>query len=151
MFSDTFAGIEPSSVPGFVLAQLVGAALGVGLVRVLYPDVAATADDVVVPQHDRRGSQRPRLGWHIRPPARKDLVTSTPRILYACKANGGRSVASKVLTEYYGGDAVEVFSAGSEPGDHIHAEVADVLTDLGLDVSGEVPKGFDTSRPTTSW
>ena len=38
-----------------------------------------------------------------------------------------------------------MFSAGSEPGDHIHAEVADVLTDLGLDVSGEVPKGFDTS------
>jgi hypothetical protein len=31
-----------------------------------------------------------------------------------------------------------------EPGDQIHAEVADVLTSLGLDVSGEVPKGFDT-------
>lgn len=28
MFSDTFAGISPSSVPGFVAAQLVGAALG---------------------------------------------------------------------------------------------------------------------------
>ena len=71
-------------------------------------------------------------------------MTDTPRILYACKANGGRSVASKVLTEYYGGHAVRVFSAGSEPGDHIHPEVADVLTDLGLDVSREVPKGFDT-------
>lgn len=71
-------------------------------------------------------------------------MSSKPRILYACRANGGRSVASKVLTEYYGGDAVEVFSAGSEPGDHIHPEVADALTALGLDVSGEVPKGFDT-------
>ena len=29
MFSDTFAGIAPVSVPGFVLAQLVGAGLGV--------------------------------------------------------------------------------------------------------------------------
>jgi arsenate reductase len=38
-----------------------------------------------------------------------------------------------------------VFSAGSEPGDHIHAEVADALTDLGLDVSHEVPKCFDTT------
>ena len=28
MFSDTFAGISPASVPGFVAAQLVGAALG---------------------------------------------------------------------------------------------------------------------------
>ena len=70
---------------------------------------------------------------------------SKPRILYACKANGGRSVASKVLTEYYGGDAVEVFSAGSEPGERVHPEVADALTALGLDVSGERPKGFDTT------
>ena len=68
-----------------------------------------------------------------------------PRILFACRANGGRSVASKVLTEYYGGDAVEAFSAGSEPGDRIHPEVAEALTALGLDVSGEVPKGFDTT------
>ena len=71
-------------------------------------------------------------------------MTAKPRILYACRANGGRSVASKVLTEYYGGDAVEVFSAGSEPGDRVHPEVANALTALGLDVSREVPKGFDT-------
>ena len=37
IFSDTFAGIAPSSVPPFVLAQLAGAALGVVLVLVLYP------------------------------------------------------------------------------------------------------------------
>ena len=71
-------------------------------------------------------------------------MTGKPRILFACRANGGRSVASKVLTEYYGSDAVEVFSAGSEPGDRVHPEVADALTALGLDVSREVPKGFDT-------
>ena len=72
-------------------------------------------------------------------------MMSKTRILFACKANGGRSVASKVLTEHYGGAAVEVFSAGSEPGDRVHPEVADALTGLGLDVSGEVPKGFDTA------
>lgn len=51
MFSDTFAGIAPASVPGFVLAQVVGAALGGGLVLALYPDAARTAGAVVVP-HD---------------------------------------------------------------------------------------------------
>jgi glycerol uptake facilitator-like aquaporin len=35
MFSDSFAGIAPSSVPGFVLAELVGAALAVVLNRAL--------------------------------------------------------------------------------------------------------------------
>lgn len=37
-FSDTFAGIDPASVPGFVVAQLVGLAVGVGLVTALYPE-----------------------------------------------------------------------------------------------------------------
>ena len=72
-------------------------------------------------------------------------MTSKPRILYACRANGGRSVASKMLTEHYGGDEVEVFSAGSEPGDQVHPEVAEALAELGLDATGEQPKGFDTS------
>ena len=35
MFSDSFAGIAPSSVPGFVLAELLGAALAVVLSRAL--------------------------------------------------------------------------------------------------------------------
>lgn len=51
IFSDTFAGIAPASVPGFVAAQLVGAAAGLGLLLVLFPFAARTADDVLVP-HD---------------------------------------------------------------------------------------------------
>ena len=66
-----------------------------------------------------------------------------PSILFACKANAGRSVTGKVLTEHYAGNHVEVFSAGSEPGDHVHPEVASVLGELGLDAGQEQPKGFD--------
>ena len=52
MFSDTFAGIAPASVPGFVVAQLVGGVAAFGLIRTLYPDVTpAVAKEVVVP-HD---------------------------------------------------------------------------------------------------
>jgi len=36
-FSDTFAGIDPVSVPLFVLMQVVGGALALGLVRYLFP------------------------------------------------------------------------------------------------------------------
>ena len=49
MFTDTFAGIAPASVVPFILAQLVGAALGLALLLVFYPTVARTAGDVVVP------------------------------------------------------------------------------------------------------
>ena len=43
VFSDSFAGIAPGSVLPFVLAQLVGGAVGIGLVAVLYPVRAAPA------------------------------------------------------------------------------------------------------------
>ncbi|MFG2809599.1 aquaporin [Streptomyces massasporeus] len=44
-FTDTFAGIAPGSVPPFVVAQLVGAALGLCLVLVVFgsPEPAPTA------------------------------------------------------------------------------------------------------------
>ena len=48
-FTDTFAGIAPTSVPGFVMAQLVGAIVGLAALLVLYPHAARGADDVVVP------------------------------------------------------------------------------------------------------
>ncbi|MEU4360936.1 MIP/aquaporin family protein [Promicromonospora sp. NPDC023987] len=41
VLSDSFAGIAPGSVLPFVLAQLVGGAVGIGLVAVLYPVRAA--------------------------------------------------------------------------------------------------------------
>jgi len=51
MFSNTFAGIAPASVAAFVAAQLVGAAVAVGTIRLLWPDIAAVAGVAVVP-HD---------------------------------------------------------------------------------------------------
>ncbi len=48
-FTDTATGIAPSSVPGFLVAQLVGAALGAGLVLLLYPRPATRVDDGLQP------------------------------------------------------------------------------------------------------
>jgi protein-tyrosine-phosphatase len=63
----------------------------------------------------------------------------TPQVVFACVRNGGRSVISKVLTEHYAGGRVRALSAGTQPGEHIHPEVADVLEKLGLDTSRERP------------
>ncbi|WP_405429007.1 aquaporin [Micromonospora sp. NBC_00617] len=52
-FTDTFAGIAPASVPGFVIAQIVGLAVGIGLLAALYPDAGQAADQVVMPTDDR--------------------------------------------------------------------------------------------------
>jgi protein-tyrosine-phosphatase len=65
---------------------------------------------------------------------------SVPQVVFACVRNGGRSVISRVLTEHYAGGRVRALSAGTQPGDHIHPEVATVLEKLGLDTSREHPE-----------
>ena len=58
MFSNTFAGIAPSSAPSFIGAQVVGGVLAVGLIRMLYPGVTpAQAPDVIGP-HAQNGETR---------------------------------------------------------------------------------------------
>ncbi len=55
--SDTFAGITPSSAPMFILMQLIGGALGLGAVVLLYPRAAQLADDLThldTPSAERR-------------------------------------------------------------------------------------------------
>lgn len=57
IFSDTFAGIAPASVPGFVVAQLMGLGLGMLLVTTLYPRAVSVPDaeaDAVVPRATSR-------------------------------------------------------------------------------------------------
>ena len=62
-----------------------------------------------------------------------------PQVVFACVRNGGRSVISRLLAEHYAGGRVVAVSAGTQPGDAIHAEVAVVLEKLGLDTSSEHP------------
>jgi glycerol uptake facilitator-like aquaporin len=47
--SDTFSGIRPADVPGFIAAQLVGAAAATALFSWLVPSLPAVAPDVLVP------------------------------------------------------------------------------------------------------
>jgi len=46
MFSDTFAGIAPASVPMFLLMQVLGAGLALALIKLLYPNAKDLADDL---------------------------------------------------------------------------------------------------------
>jgi glycerol uptake facilitator-like aquaporin len=51
MFSNSFAGIAPWSVPSFVGAQAIGGVLAIGLVLVLYPRLTPQeASEILVPQ-----------------------------------------------------------------------------------------------------
>lgn len=75
---------------------------------------------------------------------------SRPQVVFACVRNGGRSVIGRVLTEHYARGRVIALSAGTDPGEHIHAEVAEVLGSLGLDTSREQPKLLTRDMIATS-
>ncbi len=70
-------------------------------------------------------------------------MTAGPSVLFACIHNSGRSVAAQVLARHYAGDAVQVRSAGSEPGAGVNPAVAQVLAERGLPVVDHVPTLLD--------
>jgi arsenate reductase (thioredoxin) len=90
------------------------------------------------------------VGLHERRPGRgmddgllEAVMEGRPEILVVCTKNAGRSVAARVLLDHHGAGRVVVRSAGSRPGDALNPSVARVLTDRGLDVSGEFPKALE--------
>jgi glycerol uptake facilitator-like aquaporin len=54
--TDTFAGIRPADVPGFILAQLAGAAAATLLFRWLVPALPQSAECVVMPRPEKPAS-----------------------------------------------------------------------------------------------
>jgi arsenate reductase len=67
MFSNTLAGISPSSVPSFIVAQLVGGVFALVLIRTLYPDVTpAEAAEVIVPHGQERSNADGSIGEPVR-------------------------------------------------------------------------------------
>ncbi|HMJ73336.1 MAG TPA: MIP/aquaporin family protein [Solirubrobacterales bacterium] len=54
MFSDTFAGIAPASVPAFIVVQLLGGVVGIAVIRALYPDLTPDeAAEVMLPHAEQ--------------------------------------------------------------------------------------------------
>jgi arsenate reductase len=59
MFSDTFAGIAPSSAPAFIGAQIIGGAVAVVVIKALYPSLTpADAAEIIVPHQDGAAAAR---------------------------------------------------------------------------------------------
>ena len=59
IFSDTFAGIAPSSAPWFIAAQLVGAVIGYAVVRLLVPSAVRSAAPHAAPNAAPKTAPKP--------------------------------------------------------------------------------------------
>jgi arsenate reductase len=69
MFSNTFAGIAPASVPWFVIAQIVGGAAAVLVIRALYPELTPEEAAQVAVPHDDGHAGAPNRPLASTPPA----------------------------------------------------------------------------------
>ena len=63
-----------------------------------------------------------------------------PSVLFVCVKNGGKSQMSAGLMRQVAGGRVTVDSAGTAPGSAVNALSAEVLVEVGVDISGQVPK-----------
>jgi arsenate-mycothiol transferase len=69
--------------------------------------------------------------------------STTPSVLFVCVKNSGKSQMAAGLMRRIAGDAVEVHSAGTKPGMSVNALSAQVLAEVGVDISGQTPKLVD--------
>ncbi len=70
-------------------------------------------------------------------------------VLFVCVQNAGRSQMSAALFERAAGGRHTARSAGSAPAARVHAEVVDALREVGLDVSGNIPRTLE--RADAEW
>ena len=66
--------------------------------------------------------------------------TDTPSVLFVCVKNGGKSQMAAGLMDKVAGGSVTTASAGTMPGSAVNALSAEVLAEVGVDISRNTPR-----------
>ena len=74
-----------------------------------------------------------------------------PQVLFVCLHNAGRSQMAAALFERESAGRHRALSAGSEadPGGHVHAQVVEVMREIGIDLADRQPKKL--TRDQAEW
>ena len=72
-------------------------------------------------------------------------MTDVPEVLFVCVHNAGRSQMAAALLAHHARGRVAVRSAGSAPADSVNPAVREVMAELDLDLSAEVPSRLSTA------
>ncbi|MDB5359412.1 MAG: arsC, partial [Rhodospirillales bacterium] len=73
-----------------------------------------------------------------------------PSVLFVCVHNAGRSQMAAGWLRHLAGDAVEVRSAGSIPGDQVNPSAVTAMAEVGIDISAQRPKLLTTDAVEVS-
>ncbi|HET9117271.1 MAG TPA: arsenate reductase ArsC [Pseudonocardiaceae bacterium] len=63
-----------------------------------------------------------------------------PTVLFLCTHNAGRSQMALGFLTHLAGDRAVAWSGGSEPGDEINPAAIQAMAEVGIDITGELPK-----------
>ncbi len=77
-------------------------------------------------------------------------MSPTPRVLFVCVHNAGRSQMAAALLARHAAGRVEVRSAGSAPADAINPAVREAMAEVGIDISAERPTLLTTDAVQAS-
>ena len=72
------------------------------------------------------------------------MTDDVPEVLFVCIHNAGRSQMAAALLAHHAVGRVAVRSAGSTPADEVNPAVLQVMDELGIDLSHEVPTKLST-------
>ena len=73
-----------------------------------------------------------------------------PSVLFVCVHNAGRSQMAAGWLRHLAGDAVEVRSAGSVPGDRVNPAAVEAMAEVGIDISDQRPRVLTTGAVEAS-
>ncbi|NKX90410.1 arsenate reductase ArsC [Nocardia coubleae] len=77
-------------------------------------------------------------------------MSGKPSVLFVCVHNAGRSQMAQGLLTHLAGDAIEVRSAGSAPGDTLNPAAVEAMAELGIDITAQSPKILTPEAVETS-
>jgi arsenate reductase len=70
------------------------------------------------------------------------VSAAKPIVLFVCIQNAGRSQMAQALFERVAGGRAEARSGGSKPAARVHPEVAEVMREIGIELSDRTPKAL---------
>ena len=77
-------------------------------------------------------------------------MSPRPSVLFVCVHNAGRSQMAAGYLRHFGGDRIEVRSAGSRPGTSVNPIAAAAMAEHGIDIAGVQPRILTTEAVEAS-
>ena len=72
------------------------------------------------------------------------------RLLFVCVENSCRSQMAEGFARHYGGEAVDVHSAGSAPSGKVNPQAVELMRERDIDIEGQRSNGLD-NLPSAGW